>query len=50
MVAGQRKEMCDASNRVSVSREKNLGELILKDARTREQISKNASRQALDNG
>ena len=49
-MARQRKEICDASNRVSVSREKNLGELMSKDARTREQISKDASRQALDNG
>ena len=49
-MARQRKEMYDASNRVLVSREKNLGKLILKDVRTREQISKDASRQALDNG
>jgi len=49
-VAGQRKEMCDASDRVSVSGEKNPGELMSKDARTGEQISKDASGQASDNG
>jgi len=49
-VARQRKEICNISNKVLVSREKNLEKLMLKDARTREQISKDASRRALDNG
>ena len=48
-MARQRKEIYDASNRVLVSREKNPEELISKDTRTREQISKDASRQASDN-
>ena len=43
-MARQRKEMCDTSDRVSVSREKNPGKLISKDIRIREQISKDASK------